>query len=430
EACQRLIARESQAAFLLNVTRDTVTEISGNGSSAFSYLLHSESMSDFFEASVQNIQDPAQVRAYRAIYDRDALLASFAGGVTHLSLDCRYALPDREPYWLSLPVNLTRNPLTGDIIGYTHTVDITVQKNAQLLLNSVIDLDYDYILRLNLNQNRYEMYFNAKSATALPAASCEDYVSELGSFLRAHCLPEEVDSVIARMQPDFLRDRLAEMPLYEFTHRLREKDGSVSYKRLQFSYLDAARGIVLTTRVDTTRLFEEEQEKNSVLAAALTAAQQANATKSEFLSRMSHEIRTPMNAILGMTAIASQVLGDDRQVEDCLDKIGVSSRFLLSLINDILDMSRIESGKLLLKNQSFLFAELLNSLTVLGEAQATRKHITFTTTVSPGLDAVYIGDSTKLQQVLVNILSNAVKFTPAGGRVSLAVRQTAKTAAG
>ncbi|MEG0780958.1 MAG: PAS domain-containing protein, partial [Oscillospiraceae bacterium] len=98
EACQQVMARESQAAFLLNVTRGTVTEISGNGTSAFSYLLHGESMADFFNASVQNIQDPAQIKAYHAIYDRDALLASFAGGITHLSLDCRYTLPDRDPY--------------------------------------------------------------------------------------------------------------------------------------------------------------------------------------------------------------------------------------------------------------------------------------------------------------------------------------------
>ena len=100
-----------------------------------------------------------------------------------------------------------------------------------------------------------------------------------------------------------------------------------------------------------TDVVRQEQRQKEELASALVAAEQANAAKSDFLSRMSHEIRTPMNAIIGMSAIAARSIGDDEQVADCISKIGISSRFLLSLINDILDMSRIESGKMLLKKE-------------------------------------------------------------------------------
>ncbi len=102
-------------------------------------------------------------------------------------------------------------------------------------------------------------------------------------------------------------------------------------------------------RTDVTDIVEKEKHQKEELASALVAAEQANAAKTDFLSRMSHEIRTPMNAIIGMSTIAAQAIGNDEQVADCISKIGISSRFLL-LINDILDMSRIESGKCFLKN--------------------------------------------------------------------------------
>ena len=113
-------------------------------------------------------------------------------------------------------------------------------------------------------------------------------------------------------------------------------------------------------RIDVTDIVRQEQRQRDELAAALVAAEQANAAKTDFLSRMSHEIRTPMNAIIGMSAIAAGAIGDDEQVADCISKIGISSRFLLSLINDILDMSRIESGKMLLKSEKIPTEEFLN----------------------------------------------------------------------
>ena len=155
-------------------------------------------------------------------------------------------------------------------------------------------------------------------------------------------------------------------------------------------------------------------------------AEQANAAKSDFLSRMSHEIRTPMNAIIGMAAIAAQSIGDDNQVSDCISKIGISSRFLLSLINDILDMSRIESGKVLLKKGKIPFEEFINEINSICYSQADSKNIDYECIVEHNLDDYYIGDAMKLQQIIINILANAVKFTPEGGRVSIHIQQMKK----
>lgn len=164
-----------------------------------------------------------------------------------------------------------------------------------------------------------------------------------------------------------------------------------------------------------------------MLDSALLAAKQANSAKSDFLSRMSHEIRTPMNAIIGMATIAAQNIGNDTEVSDCISKIGISSRFLLSLINDILDMSRIESGKMLLKSEKIPFEEFINNVNSICYTQAQAKDIDYENICDTNLEDYYIGDAMKLQQVIINILSNAVKFTPSHGKVTLSVTQRKKT---
>lgn len=144
----------------------------------------------------------------------------------------------------------------------------------------------------------------------------------------------------------------------------------------------------------------------------------ASRAKSDFLSRMSHEIRTPMNAIIGMTGIAIQEKQDSQKVEDCLHKIDSSSQYLLSLINDILDMSKIESGKMKLENGIFSMKQLLEGVYNLIEPQTMEKNIEFTREFVISEEWV-TGDSLHLNQVLINLLGNAVKFTPRGGHIRL-----------
>ena len=169
---------------------------------------------------------------------------------------------------------------------------------------------------------------------------------------------------------------------------------------------------------------------NQALSEAVRAAETANKAKSEFLSNMSHDIRTPMNAIIGFTTLAVSNMDDRKKVRDYLSKILSSSNHLLSLINDILDMSRIESGKIHLEETEVNLSDVLHDLKTIISGQIHAKQLElYMDAMDVANEDVYC-DKTRLNQVLLNILSNAVKFTPAGGTVSVRIRQCPGTQKG
>lgn len=170
---------------------------------------------------------------------------------------------------------------------------------------------------------------------------------------------------------------------------------------------------------DQTRAHIQRQN----LQDALDAANLASEAKSSFLSHMSHEIRTPMNAIIGMTTIAISRIDDKERVEDCLEKIAESSKHLLGLINDVLDMSKIESGKLTITREPFNLNRTIKNINNLVRPQTQLKNLDFEILLENVEQEDLIGDVLRLNQVLINILSNSLKFTPQGGTICLKIMQ-------
>lgn len=172
---------------------------------------------------------------------------------------------------------------------------------------------------------------------------------------------------------------------------------------------------------DVTESKQKEEREQQALREACEAANHANEAKSEFMSRMSHDIRTPMNAIIGMTAIAEKYLDDKERVADCLNKITVSSKHLLSLINEVLDMSKIESGKIELVEEEVNLADLIDNLVTMIRPVIQEKNHSLAVDIANVEHENVIGDSVRMQQIFMNILSNAAKYTLDGGKIELNV---------
>lgn len=175
--------------------------------------------------------------------------------------------------------------------------------------------------------------------------------------------------------------------------------------------------------IDVTEDRREQERQRRALEDAYQTAKVANSAKTNFLSSMSHDIRTPMNAIMGMAAIAQANLAEPERVRDCLNKINVSSRHLLSLINEVLDMSKIESGKIDLLPEEVNLPELIQNVSDMCKPLIAEKQLDFKISVSYVRHEKIITDGDRMQQVLMNLLSNAIKYTPDGGTVSLRIKE-------
>ena len=176
----------------------------------------------------------------------------------------------------------------------------------------------------------------------------------------------------------------------------------------------------ITDRKDMLNKLAQQQKS---LNEALEEANQANKAKTAFLSNMSHEIRTPMNAIIGLNNIALDDPTISAQTREYLERIGTSAHHLLGIINDILDMSRIESGRMTIKNEEFSFAKSLEQVNTIISGQCREKGLNYDCRILGRIDDYYVGDAMKLKQVMINILGNAVKFTPKGGSVTFVIEE-------
>ena len=313
-------------------------------------------------------------------------------------------------------------------------VEETKQRERQDQLITALSSDYRAVYFLDIDKNEGICY---QSHTDLEGEGFSvgehfPYLESVTDYANKYITDSYRDEFLRFVQPESLREGLKNNPVVSYTYTVL-RHGVESYEMVRFAGVrhmeDRADGQIHKLGACFTDV-DQETRKNlaqqQALSDALTTAEQASMAKTAFLSNMSHEIRTPMNAIIGLDTVALNDPETPPKTREYLKKIGSSAEHLLGLINDILDMSRIESGRMALKNEEVSFSGLLEAINTMFNSQCQEKGLGYHCHIRGEVDDYYIGDNMKLRQVLINILGNAVKFTPAGGKVELDIQRTTR----
>ncbi|MBR3326604.1 MAG: response regulator [Atopobiaceae bacterium] len=308
------------------------------------------------------------------------------------------------------------------------------RRNAeqQTKLITALASDYWSVFYIELDKNEgicYQMHPDIESGFAV--GQHFPYLESFTNYANDYITDAYRDEFLAFVQPEAIREGLKKDRVISYRYTV-NRHGREAYEMVRFAGVrhpeDRDDNLVHSIGASFTDVDAQTRaslEQNQALSDALAVAEEASLAKTRFLSNMSHEIRTPMNAIIGLDSIALNDPQTPDVTRDYLVKIGNSAEHLLNLINDILDMSRIESGRMTMRHEEFSLSELLEALNSMFGAQCQDKSLEYSCNVIGKVERYYLGDGMKLRQVLINILGNAVKFTPEGGSVSLSVERTA-----
>ncbi len=296
----------------------------------------------------------------------------------------------------------------------------TKMQLAQMDIIKALSSDYTEITQVDLGKNTSMAFKSRGEMLDDDSRTVRPYDKTWARVIDSYVHPQDREQFRSKIEPAALEAALKDTPSLVFSFRA-TVDGELHHYQVKFvaTGMDTKHLILGIRNADADVRAEEERRR--VLQDALAAAEHANRAKTTFLNSMSHDIRTPMNAIIGFTALAAAHIDNKKQVADYLRKISVSSEHLLSLINDVLDMSRIESGKVKLEERETYLPDVLHDLRTIIQANVNAKQLElFIDTVDVVHENV-ICDKLRLNQVLLNLISNAVKFTKPGGTLSIRV---------
>ncbi|MBS7007424.1 response regulator [Anaerostipes sp.] len=340
--------------------------------------------------------------------------------------------------WINVVMGRIINDNGQDVIQAVLT-DITEQTLLEMaqaqeqalenrFLRTAIYTAYPLIMSINLTQDTYKCLAYGQEHFIFPL---EGSYSDMLNITKENTYPSYQKDYYETLNRDEIL-RHFENGEHEVYMELQEKDVRGDYHWIsnhiiyvENPYNSDVLAINLVKVLDAQR--QEQARQEQLLRDALASAKAANSAKSDFLSRMSHDIRTPMNAIVGMSTIGKLKADDIRIVQDCFQKIDASSQYLLSLINDILDMSKIETDKMEIARELFDFSSFLKDINQIIYSQTVEKGVSYEMRHKEPLESYYIGDPLRMKQILMNLLSNALKFTPKGGSIGIDIQEERRT---
>ena len=305
------------------------------------------------------------------------------------------------------------------------------KRNEQAGMITALASDYRSVYYLDLETGIATCYRKDNTVSApFKAGENLQFLETFAKYAEKYVVSEYKEKFLSFIMPEHIKENLEKSMTFSIRYIV-NRDGKESYEMLKMAGVkheestDNQIHIVGFGFTDIDEEMRDSLARSAALSDALKTAEEASKAKTIFLSSMSHEIRTPMNAIIGLDSLALHEKDLSPKARGYLERIGSSAEHLLGLINDILDMSRIESGCLVIRNEEFSFSKMLEQVNTIASGQCNEKGLEYNCHIKGHIDDYYIGDDMKIRQVLINILGNAVKFTPKGGKVELAAEKTA-----
>lgn len=348
---------------------------------------------------------------------------AFENGINEVLQSCFIQLPNQSVgKYVQFKVMLVETPDTGDVTGILAVTDITEKVIREKIFMQLSSEKYDLVVKVDLFSDCYEIVSGGDDNIPEMQGKNTERIEKvvLQTMVQNQ---RERDRVREMLNPSKMLQRLKENPSYSFLYSVYNAKGELRTKNMTVSAVDIRLGCVSYIRTDVTDVLLAERKAKEELEQALEEAKKANRVKSDFLSSMSHDIRTPMNAIVGMTTLALANLESKEKVSEYLHKISISSQHLLSLINDILDMSQIEQSKIHLNRQKIQIEELTDHISSIMSSQAENAGLQFQIEMQNINHVWFIGDGLRIKQILLNLLSNSFKFTKRGGNVLFRIEE-------
>lgn len=339
----------------------------------------------------------------------------FASGQREINFSYRTTLM-QGLVWLAVRIAILQDPVTGDLLALTFTKDINNEVISRKLTDRIVDKNYAAVAYLDLSTQKFYTKWVKRNTTGefKEDRSYETCLTELCQKLTDK---SKVAEISRQLTIEHIKAHLAAAPLYS-VYASFTVDGPAKQIRFDIFYLDEQQDILVFLFSNITAIFALEEKHRQQLTAALQTAEAANAAKTEFLSRISHDIRTPLGIISNMTDFALADIHDETALRNDLAKIKSADGFLLSLINDVLDISKIDSGKIQLNPEPYSYEDHYANNRNMLQPMCESKCLRFEFKRLHSDVGIIIADKIRLNQITLNVLSNAVKYTPPGGTIT------------
>lgn len=362
-----------------------------------------------------------QNHSFANTLDREDLIIAFKNGARQKTCDFCYKFTNGVIHWFNLCMELAFNPSSGDIEAYCYLKDISNQTIATITKDSVLEEDVEYIFWLNKVNGVCQFINKSEDVSWISEKDTADYKVMIDTFMKKKVPDSDKESVRELFDVGRIENELETQKEVRFTYHTRKDDGSIEIKQEKVYYLEPGGNIIVFVGTDITAITLMESQQNEKLAKAIKEAERANFAKSDFLSRMSHDLRTPMNGIMGIAELASKELDDPVSLERDISKIKSASKYMLGLLNDILDMSKIESGRMEIRKEKCSFGDILENVITLSHVMCDKNGIDFFCNRNPDdyRDFILNIDRLHMQQIAMNLISNASKYTPEGGKIEM-----------